>query len=358
MDGLYYTNSIDIFATGVVLFILMTGYPPFKSADSNDKWYQYIVKKDYQSFWRAHRNSGLKKAETDLITRMLLYDFNTRISLEKIKLHPWYKEQVLEQKQLEQVLTMRHQEMELKRSIDDTKQAILQHSEKVQRPILPVLKERIIKKGYKLDRKAPLLPGNIKPNMIRDMWTKARGYEVLQEIRIVIEDDMSGILINPEISQIFMSQDIIASEDNNNNNISKEKEKGEIDIDNFCLTATIAHLNLKQDNEEDDDDGMGAMEIEGITLNVQLYYDEKKKLTLVQFNVIPKNQGIDVEQDFNARKQSMKMWRALRDAFSRRAAHVLTGPSKEKMDANKKALYEKCFPPEKDQPKQKQIDKQ
>ena len=88
---------------GVVLFILMTGYPPFKSADIKDKWYSYISKSDYQSFWRAHRNSGLKKSETDLITRMILPDKDKRIGLDKIRQHPWYKEEILEPAELEQV---------------------------------------------------------------------------------------------------------------------------------------------------------------------------------------------------------------------------------------------------------------
>ena len=74
IDGMYYDCGCDIFAMGVVLFILMTGYPPFKSADGEDKWYKYIAKRDYQSFWRAHRDSRLKKSETNLITRMLLCD--------------------------------------------------------------------------------------------------------------------------------------------------------------------------------------------------------------------------------------------------------------------------------------------
>ena len=100
---MYYNCGCDIFAMGVVLFILMTGYPPFKSADSKDKWYQYIIKGDYQNFWRAHRNSGLQKSATDLITRMILHDNNKRIYLDCIKRHPWYKEEILRPEQLKEV---------------------------------------------------------------------------------------------------------------------------------------------------------------------------------------------------------------------------------------------------------------
>eukprot|EP01084_Bolivina_argentea_P034790 64447_1 len=113
-----YNNSVDIFAMGVVLFILTTGYPPFKSAKSDDKWYKFIANKDYLSFWRAHRNCGLQKAETDLISRMIKYDYKERITIKKIKQHPWYKEKILSEQELVSVLQYRHQTMELKRNVD------------------------------------------------------------------------------------------------------------------------------------------------------------------------------------------------------------------------------------------------
>ncbi len=57
-----------MFAMGVVLFILLGGYPPFEHAKDSDKWYKFIVNKKYKIFWKSHRNCGLRQEETDLIT--------------------------------------------------------------------------------------------------------------------------------------------------------------------------------------------------------------------------------------------------------------------------------------------------
>ena len=50
----YRGTYVDIFAAGVILFIMMTGTMPFdKSACLNDVLYSHIIKKDYQSFWNV-----------------------------------------------------------------------------------------------------------------------------------------------------------------------------------------------------------------------------------------------------------------------------------------------------------------
>lgn len=243
----------------------------------------------------------------------------------------------------------RHQEMELKRQVDDTKRTMLQHSERVVRPVLPHLKKRILDKGYTLARKAPKLPSNIKPNMIRDIYTTINAYETLQEMQLVIEDDMRGMLINHrevnDVSQIFGNDDMMDFDDNKLLAKPKETDKGEIDIDNFCFTATIAHLK----DTEDDEDSMG-MEIDGTKLNVQLYWDPKKEATLVQLRVIQRPSGIQESQmGFFERKKEKNMWRKLKNAFIARCDHVLTGqPKPKEVNKDLKALYEKCFPKEKD----------
>ena len=68
-----YDLSCDIFSIGVILFILLTGYPPFEQATKKDRWYKSITKKRYKVFWKAHRASPLANntAAKDLLERML-----------------------------------------------------------------------------------------------------------------------------------------------------------------------------------------------------------------------------------------------------------------------------------------------
>jgi len=48
--GENYTKSCDIFSCGVVLFILLTGHPPFVHASSKDKWYRPMCEKNPEAF--------------------------------------------------------------------------------------------------------------------------------------------------------------------------------------------------------------------------------------------------------------------------------------------------------------------
>jgi len=46
----------DIFALGVIFFILMVGRPPFVSAMKDDRYYKPIYKGLYKEFWKAQEN--------------------------------------------------------------------------------------------------------------------------------------------------------------------------------------------------------------------------------------------------------------------------------------------------------------
>jgi hypothetical protein len=72
----------------------------------------------------------------DLITKMLMYDPNSRIDIAQIKKHPWCQEPVLSQKDLAKGLRLRHAQMEIKRANDPLKKSILQFSERKQNKVL------------------------------------------------------------------------------------------------------------------------------------------------------------------------------------------------------------------------------
>ena len=42
-DRKYNGTQIDIFAAGVILFIMYAGHPPFEKAEANDPYYQLIM---------------------------------------------------------------------------------------------------------------------------------------------------------------------------------------------------------------------------------------------------------------------------------------------------------------------------
>jgi serine/threonine protein kinase len=95
--GKYNGAQVDLFASAIILFIMVAGHPPFSRADPNsDKFYHKIFVNRPEIFWDLNC-SGKKRGLAyfsqefkNLITNMLQYDPTHRLSLEEIKSHPWY----------------------------------------------------------------------------------------------------------------------------------------------------------------------------------------------------------------------------------------------------------------------------
>jgi serine/threonine protein kinase len=93
----YNGASVDLFATGIILFIMVTQHPPFSKADPNDPFYRLLCSNRAELFWKAHsKNKPGKEAFftdefKDLITAMLQFDPTHRLSIAEIKSHPWLK---------------------------------------------------------------------------------------------------------------------------------------------------------------------------------------------------------------------------------------------------------------------------
>jgi len=80
--------TIDLWASAVILFIMLTGLPPWEFAKDEDPRYRLVVKggleKMLQSWGRP-----ISPQATDLLQKMLREDPRQRLSLVEVKDHPW-----------------------------------------------------------------------------------------------------------------------------------------------------------------------------------------------------------------------------------------------------------------------------
>jgi len=135
-----YTKACDIFSAGVVLFILLTGYPPFEQAIKTDKWFSPLYKGDTDKFWKQHKGCGVDKTCKYLLGRMMAYRAHDRPTLEQVLNHPWVIGQdakIHSPRELRRVLKSKHREARNRRRRDKKKMTEMQHSIKQQRQQRP-----------------------------------------------------------------------------------------------------------------------------------------------------------------------------------------------------------------------------
>lgn len=72
----YNGESVDIFASAIILFIMFAGSPPFTKATTGDPYYKLLVNNKSETFWNFHakhkNNPNFFPPEfKDLLTKML-----------------------------------------------------------------------------------------------------------------------------------------------------------------------------------------------------------------------------------------------------------------------------------------------
>jgi len=83
-----YDEKCDIWSCGVILYILLCGYPPF-NGDSDIEIMKTVKKGKFD--YPSEEWSSISKEAKDLVTNMLKYDSKTRFSAVECMNHPWFK---------------------------------------------------------------------------------------------------------------------------------------------------------------------------------------------------------------------------------------------------------------------------
>jgi len=83
-----YTPQCDMWSIGVILYILLCGYPPFQHEQQN-KLFKQILKADYHfhsPWW-----DKVSKEAKDLVSKLLVVDATKRLTSKEVLDHPWMK---------------------------------------------------------------------------------------------------------------------------------------------------------------------------------------------------------------------------------------------------------------------------
>lgn len=88
LRGLMYGKEVDMWSVGVILYILLCGFPPFYD-DNNQKLFAAIIAAKYSfpdPYW-----ADVSKDAKELVSQLIVTDPHKRLTAEQVLLHPWMK---------------------------------------------------------------------------------------------------------------------------------------------------------------------------------------------------------------------------------------------------------------------------
>ena len=89
--------AVDLWAAGVILFVMLTGSPPWEEPRLEDDNFR-LMTTGHMGRMLEERVAGLSADAMDLLQSMLFLDPADRLSLEQVRAHPWmtHREHIIE----------------------------------------------------------------------------------------------------------------------------------------------------------------------------------------------------------------------------------------------------------------------
>ncbi|XP_044282125.1 serine/threonine-protein kinase Chk2 isoform X2 [Varanus komodoensis] len=88
-----YGRSVDCWSLGVILFMCLSGYPPFSDKNARLSLREQIARGDY--FYCAQLWQHVSKEAFDLVQKLLVVDPQKRLKIEEALAHPWLQDECM-----------------------------------------------------------------------------------------------------------------------------------------------------------------------------------------------------------------------------------------------------------------------
>lgn len=118
----YRGDQADLFASAVIIFILLSQHPPFLRAEEGDKYYKKIIQCRWDRFWQIYADENFSDSFKDMFSKMVSPNTDERLTLEEVKAHEWYNGPTMTHDEILQEFNLRQAKLIKNREIKDQKQ--------------------------------------------------------------------------------------------------------------------------------------------------------------------------------------------------------------------------------------------